>query len=193
MSHELTLRVLEEDHRAAITFCRAFAVLKPGPISPSSARVEKERQFAGKLAEIVAGRLLRVPVDLTVHAGEDAGDLVLYDGRTLGMKAVYVHANMHYDYNLIVRAHECRVDLMGLALVAPARDAVVFCGYVPAAEFHADAELNANWPRQKVRGSDVDEPWTLRRSRIRRPLAILATPAEPEGLVTAADLNWSFR
>jgi hypothetical protein len=195
---ETRVRVLDQDREQAVAFCRAFAKLKPGPISESSSRVEKENQFAGKLAEIVAGRVLGLPVDLSVHAGKDHGDLVLRDGRTLGVRAVAVHTTLNFDFNVIVRPHESKVDLITLALVAPKWVGVIFCGYVPAAEFHRNAVVNMTWRRQKVRGSDVDQPWTLRRSQVRHafeelipetPAIEIYPPAPAE--ITADLIRWS--
>lgn len=141
----ITVPVFADDIARVEDFCERYRAKKPLPISPAHKEVEKDYQFSGKLAECVTGRLLDLPVDWAVYAGRDEPDLVLRDGRTLGVRGVGVKFNMDHDYSLLWREGEHITNYLALGLVTPRRTHVWLAGYVDWPTFAAHATLRTDW------------------------------------------------
>lgn len=175
-AHPLVLDVAPQELALADDFCVRFRARKSKPIRPGAVEVECDWQLAGKVAEIVIGRELCLPVNLDVFEGADAADFVLRDGRTLAVKAVQVHTNIHYDFKLIVRPHEVHSDLLALALLAPNKKQLCLPGYCEARAYFEHASIERGWAEH-----GPVAPLTLTRQALTPFYKLLPRPTEAQG------------
>lgn len=145
-------------------FCNRFEAVKSCPVSVKNGRCNA---FAGKLVEIVAGRVYGVPVDLNVYPGKDCGSDAVIGGKRVGFRAVQVLRRTDYDFGLILRPHEVQPDVLVLALVYPAKDYVEFVGWLPINEFlrlAVPAPDEWRYDTPAMFSGNVDRPMVVPRS-----------------------------
>ena len=120
-------------------------------------------QMAGKLAELAFGRYFNWPVDLSIHLGGDGGvDFRLRDGLTVDTKAIWVQANMDYDYTLALLAAERLSTHFVQVLVDVEFTRAFITGGISRERFLAIATPHTGW------NTDGEAPLTVRRSQLSR-------------------------